>query len=175
VNFCTFIENGSECGRKAENRDLGLCATHNRQRIKSERPAPEQKPRAGLKPGKGFSTGSTLRPISDKQRVREKEKAAAYAIVDADEESRFCVSCGETGGILTHSHVLTDKQWPQHRANPRNILLECQECHTEWEHNKSLAKQKHASWAVKMEIWEELEPRDFQRFKDKFPQLFKNS
>jgi hypothetical protein len=169
-NFCVAVEDGEECGRKAENRELGLCATHNKARRVSERPPPPPKQYKGLKPGKPLSNGSTLRPVSDKQKVKNAAKAAAFKVVDAT-QPHHCVSCGCTE-MLTHSHVLTDKQFEKHEANPRNILLECQDCHNTWEHNKREAKAKHASWALKMEIWEELEPQDFMRFKIKNPALF---
>lgn len=170
-NFCIFIVDGEECGRKSENRDLGLCATHNKARRVADRPAPPAKERKPLKPGKALSSGSTLRPVSDKQKVKNAAKDAAFKIVDAT-QPHHCVSCGESGCALTHSHVLTDKQFEKHEANPRNILLECPECHNTWEHNKRLARATHASWQLKMEIWEELEPQDFMRFKIKNPALF---
>jgi hypothetical protein len=162
--FCTAaVEPGVVCGAKSENRELGLCATHNRARLKSEKPvAPKkvyQMPRAT----------APINPISSKKAVALRAKAKAYAVVDTG--PRVCVSCGCTEQ-LTHSHVLTVGQFPEYEATPENILLECQPCHMVWEHDKHRAAREHASWGRKMAIMEALAPRYFARFQDKFPALF---
>ena len=178
-NFCTAeTEDGQMCGAKSENRDLGLCATHNKARIKAEKPPavpPQRKPlqRVAII-GHVGSTGANLaraviRQVSDKKRVALVAKKQAYAVVDAG--PRVCVSCGTTER-LTHSHVLTVGQFPQHEANPVNILLECAECHTIWEHNKAQAKRIQASWGRKMAIMQQLEPAEFARFQAFNPHLF---
>jgi nitrate/TMAO reductase-like tetraheme cytochrome c subunit len=169
-NYCTAAgPDGQACGRKVENRDLGLCATHNKARRQDERPAPEPKQRKPLQARQGLQSRSTLRPVSDKQKIALAAKKEAYK--EVDKGAQVCCSCGATSQ-LTHSHVLTVKQFPQHAANPSNILLECQDCHTVWEHNKPLAKQLHASWRLKMNIMFWLEPQYFEQFKMKYPELF---
>lgn len=160
---------GEYCGRKTENRDLGLCATHNKARLRAERPAPVPKERKSLTTRQPLNKRAVLAPISAKMKTALADKKKAYAVVDAGPQ--ICCSCGDTNG-LTHSHVLTVGQFPEHRANPANILLECQECHMIWEHNKPLAKATQASWGQKMRIWAALEPQDFSRFQAFNPHLF---
>jgi hypothetical protein len=164
-NFCII----PDCGAKVENRDLGLCATHNKARRVGERPAPEPKQRKPLQARQGLQSRSTLRPVSDKQKTVLAAKKEAYK--EVDKGPRICVSCNCTE-MLTHSHVLTVKQFPKHAANPANILLECQDCHYIWEHDKPLAKQTQPSWAAKMLIMKTLEPQYFEQFKMKYPELF---
>ena len=157
------------CGsNKIENKDAGLCGTCNKARNKAERPAVAPRERKPLTTRQPFANRSTLAPISANMKQALAQKKKAYAVVDAGPQ--VCVSCGDTSN-LTHSHVLTVGQFPQHRANPANILLECMDCHTTWEHNKPLAKATQASWAQKMAIMQQLEPAEFARFQAFNPHL----
>lgn len=168
-NYCVAETETGQCGAKVENRDLGLCATCNKARVKAERSAPVPRTAKPMQRVGIIGHRSALAPISAKMKVALSEKKKAYAVVDAG--PRICCSCGGTDN-LTHSHVLTVGRFPQHRANPANILLECMECHTVWEHDKSAAKRVHASWAQKMAIMEMLEPAEFVRFRAWNPHLF---
>lgn len=154
--FCIFEEGGEQCGRKVENRELGLCATHNKARRVAERPvAPPKvynwKPRAAI-PAVSKGMAATLR-----------EQKKTYAAVDAAEPEQ-CVSCGHGGKGLQHSHVLPKGTFQKHRNNPFNILLECPECHHTWEHHKHDARRLHASWNRKLEIIQALEPKYYTKF-----------
>jgi len=170
MKLCVWeLETGEPCNsNKIENKEFCLCATHNKARIKSENPKESKPARNGLPQSR-----KPIRQVSSKQAVKNAQKAAAYAVVDATNE-HWCVSCGEPN-CLTHSHVLTEKQHEKHRANPENILLECQDCHYIWEHDKRTSCRIHPeSWALKMEIMERLEPQYFQQFKNNYPDLFRN-
>jgi len=151
--FCKF--DGCD-SNKIENRDLGLCASHNLQRRKAERPAVVKVVKPIVK-------------VSAAQAQKHSQQQKAYRVAELEEHC--CVSCGATER-LTHSHILTQKQFPQHANNPANLVLECQECHSEWENNKPLAAAKHASWQRKMNLMRVLEPEYFQQFKQKHSNLF---
>jgi len=170
-SFCKVIgDDGQPCEAKAENRDLSLCATHNKQRIKDERPPPPPKVYKGLQSKAVLSSRSTLRLVSDRQKGQNAAIARAYKVVDA--RPAICVSCGATSG-LTHSHVLTRGKWEAHEDNPENILRECQECHTIWEHNKPQAKLLHASWNQKIDIIKMLEPGYLRELQMKNAELWR--
>lgn len=161
-SFCTAVVDGEECGAKSENKDLGLCATHNKARRKAEQPAPERKvcamPRAT----------APMRPVSAKKAVALRAKAVAYKEVDAT-AAHVCVSCGSCQ-MLTHSHVLPVGNFPEFEATPANILLECQECHMVWEHDKHRAALLHASWSQKMRIIWTLAPWHYSlKFQGVYP------
>jgi hypothetical protein len=152
-----------DCGRKVENRDLGLCATCNKARRVSERPV-------AVKPVYEWKRAAPLAPVSTGHAAVLREKKKAYAVVDK-EQPHHCVSCGGTE-MLTHSHVLPEGNFKRHRNNPDNILLECQKCHQVWEHNKREAHRLHASWDRKMAIIEQLEPQYLELLKNNFPECF---
>lgn len=141
------------CGcTKVENRDLGLCASCNKSRRIGERPVlvKERKP---------------IAPISASRTAALKVRAVAYREVKKRECK--CRACGTTQ-LLTPSHVLTQKQFPQHAANPENIVVLCQRCHELWEHHKAVFRELCPEvWEVKMKIMQELEPAYYQQFKAK--------
>jgi hypothetical protein len=146
------------CGsNKVENRDQGLCATHNKERLRGERPIVE-KERKGL------------RPVSVKQAEQLKERAKGYK--EVLKRPQHCACCGDTR-FLTPSHILSQGQFPQHRANPRNVVILCQIDHHTFEHYKDKFKLMFpAVWEEKMQIMQELEPQEYERFKAKHPTLF---
>lgn len=147
-----------QCGsNKVENRDLSLCSTHNRERIKAERPVQvkERKP---------------IAPISAKRAELLKDRRKAYAEVKKTQNK--CACCGTTYD-LTPSHVLTQKMFPLLSCLPRNVVVLCIEHHSTWEHDKaSFCLHFPEVWNLKMEIMEELAPEYFQQFKQKHSQLF---
>ena len=135
---------------KIEHRELGLCGSCNRARIKAERPVvvKERKP---------------IAKISTKRTAALKVRAVAYREVKL--KQLCCAACG-TRQNLTPSHVLTQKQFPQHRANPRNIVVLCGDrCHPLWEDNKTLFRELCPEvWQLKMSIMQELEPAYYRQF-----------
>lgn len=141
------------CGcTKLENRDLRLCASCNKARIVGERPVlvKERKP---------------IAPISASRTAACKVRAVAYR--EVKKTSTCCRACGTTQR-LTPSHVLTQKQFPQHAANPANIVVLCQRCHDLWEHYKAAFRELCPEvWEAKMKIMQELEPAYYQQFKNK--------
>lgn len=138
------------CGcSKLENRELDLCATHNQERIKAERPVAVKERKA-------------LNPISDKQKAKLKVRANGYREVKKQQDR--CAHCGTTYR-LTPSHVLTQKKFDRHRANPRNIVLLCPLAHDLWENNKTLFRELCPDvWDLKMHIMQELEPAYYLQF-----------
>ena len=161
-----------QCGsNKIENKDLGLCGTCNKARLKAEKPQPVPRERKQLARVAFANTGSTLPQQSAKMKETLKEYRKVKKQIEATRPG-ICVSCGSTFN-LTPSHILTQHQFEKHRNNERNMLVECGECHWTWENDKGMAKQLHASWKLKMQIWEELEPADFMRFKLANPALFR--
>lgn len=70
----------------------------------------------------------------------------------------YCACCGSSYN-LSRSHALTRKQFPQHAANPNNMLVLCIEHHMVFEHNKLVFAQKWpAVWAKKVAMMRALEP-----------------
>lgn len=155
------------CGsNKIENKDAGLCGTCNKARNKAERmPTAAREPKS-LTTRQPFVNRSTLPLISAKMKQALKEKKQAYAVVDAGPQ--ICVSCGDTNN-LTHSHIVPVGQHPELRAVPENIVLECMDCHTIYEHNKPLARRLHASWAHKMAVMQRLAPSYYELLQMKLP------
>jgi hypothetical protein len=140
-----------ECGcNKLENRTLNLCGSCNQARIRAERPevVKEKKP---------------LNPISDKRKAALKKRAEGYREVLKITER--CLGCGTTRN-LTPSHVLTQKKFPLHAANPANIVPLCgDKCHPLWENNKQLFRELCPKvWDLKMHIMQELEPAYYLQF-----------
>jgi ribosomal protein S14 len=76
-----------------------------------------------------------------------------------------CAACGARQG-LSRSHVLTRKQFPQHAANPANLVVLCiHPCHATWEDKKLLFRQLHPQvWALKMAAIRQLEPSYYAFF-----------
>lgn len=106
-----------------------------------------------------------LNPISAARALQLKTRQVAYREVKKTQNA--CACCG-TVYELTPSHVLTQKKFPEHAANPVNIVVLCREHHDEWEHNKaSFCLHFPNIWKVKMNIMQALAPDYFQQFKIK--------
>ncbi|SDZ01802.1 hypothetical protein [Hymenobacter psychrophilus] len=141
------------CGcPKLENRDLGLCATCNRIR----------------RAGEATAVVKERKPLAQVSAVRSaglKNRQVAYKEVKA--EQKRCVACG-TRQRLTPSHVLTQKKFPAHAANPQNIVVLCVNCHDLWENSKAVFRELCPEvWEIKMQIMQALEPAYYQQFKAK--------
>ncbi len=136
---------------KLENRELSLCASCNRVR----------------RAGQTVAVLKERRPLAQVSAVRNemlKGRKAAYTEVKA-EQPQQCAACG-TKRRLTPSHVLTQKQFPQHAINPDNIVILCQDCHTTWEHDKQDFRLTFPDvWALKLTIMQALEPAFCEQFK----------
>lgn len=146
------------CGsNKVENRDLGLCASHNKARLQAEKPvvAKERKP---------------LNPISAKRADRLRDRAKGYK--EVKKRPQRCACCGSPY-FLTPSHVLSQRHFPEFAANPRNVVILCTVDHNTFEHAKEQFKLMFPDvWEEKMKIMQELAPQEFERFKIKHSSLF---
>lgn len=148
---------GEECGANSENKDLGLCATHNRLRRKEEKP-PKEKKVYTLK-----RNTAPIRPVSDKKAIALREKAKAYKVVD--KRGAFCETCGKPSTVvaLSHSHILPVGQFPQFEALPENILLQCygssDSCHDVFENDKYTASKTQRTWPYCVSIMRKLAPQ----------------
>jgi hypothetical protein len=112
------------CGSfKIENKELALCATHNRERRK---PEPEK---AKIKP---------IVKLSPKMRIRLRKKAEMQAEAAKTRNTAYCSTCKQRKQWLTWSHTLSVKQFPHLEADPENNEIECIQCHEMYEHNKPL-------------------------------------
>lgn len=142
-----------KCGsNKIENRDLCLCASCNRLNRASTSAV-------AVKERKSLAQVSPLRSVALKARQ------VAYKEVKKREDK--CACCG-TVYDLTPSHVLTQKKFPDHAADPFNVVVLCAEHHNEWEHDKaSFRKNFPAVWERKMNIMQVLEPAYYEQFKAK--------
>lgn len=139
-----------------EHRGLQLCATCNKIRLAGEK----------------YATVKERKPIAQVSAHRAamlKPRAEAYKQVS--QSAKCCAACG-THRHLTPSHVLTQKQFPQHAANPLNIVVLCQDDHLLWEHSKPIFRDHYPEvWDRKMKIMEALEPLYAEQFKLKHPKL----
>jgi 5-methylcytosine-specific restriction endonuclease McrA len=106
-------------------------------------------------------------PRTTKKQAATRKQVSAACPLDA-----HCTACG-TSQQLTRSHCLTQKQWPQHRANPLNVVTLCVECHNCFEHQKiRFALTWPAVWAEKLRRIRALEPSAYAFIQMKFPSLF---
>lgn len=99
---------------------------------------------------KWMNRGGPLNKVSKSQAKVKQQQAACYAEVKAASSGR-CEGCGGTW-FLTPSHILSQKQFSQHRNNPLNVLILCVNCHSCYEHNKRKFSQEcPAAWALTLE------------------------
>lgn len=120
------------CGSlKVENKDLQLCATHNKERLKAAR---EQD---NPKPVKIYTLKQT--PIKQLSSKTSKRKAAMVATQKKMREKgiRWCETCGCTDSPLSHSHTLPEGEFPELASEQDNMVYECYghsaSCHYIWE------------------------------------------
>jgi hypothetical protein len=134
------------CGSfKIENKELALCATHNRERRK---PEPEK---ANIKP---------IVKLSPKMRIRLRKKAEMQAQALKDRKNTgYCETCQQRKEWLTWSHTLSVKQFPHLEADPENNIIECISCHTMYEHNKPLFSVTYPeAWKKKLAYIKSVHP-----------------
>ncbi|MGI4864177.1 MAG: hypothetical protein ACRYFZ_09670 [Janthinobacterium lividum] len=115
------------------------------------------KSKNGFKPRTtGLARAGRLPQTSEKMRTTIAEKRKAYRVVAAEQDC--CFTCGNPYD-LQNSHILTQKQHPEHRANPRNIVRECPGCHLLWENQKAAyADRWPAPYAAKLDRMQEIKP-----------------
>jgi len=127
---------------------------------------PREEPMAG---GCSLKRSGPLKPRSEKMKVRQAAKNAAYDHVHAAE---WCPACGKPIEC-TPSHALTTKLHQVHEANPAGIFPLCWTCHCIFENNKPKFKELYpAIWSAKMKAMRDLAP-DYFRKKQAFnPDLY---
>lgn len=105
-----------------------------------------------------MNRGGPLAKVSKAKAAANRQQQRAYRVVEAG--ACYCQTCGATGP-LDHSHILTQKAYPQHAANPLNIWLECRfTCHASWENDKQQYATDHPeAFAAKLAIIQQLEPQ----------------
>lgn len=90
----------------------------------------------GFKPRTG-DLGPRRQPLARQSPAAKRQQSAqrrAYAAA-GDVEQDWCTACGKPGAT-DHCHLLTQKQYPQHRNDERNWIRACRRCHELFEHNK---------------------------------------
>lgn len=130
---------------KIENKELSLCATHNREQRKAR---PEK---AKIKP---------IAPISDKmkERIKRKKEAAAEAAKQRN-LTGVCETCMVSRFFVCPSHTLSTKQFRHLEDDPNNIIFECYTCHNMYEHNKPLfAVTYPEAWKAKIKYIKSVHP-----------------
>jgi len=143
------------CGStKIENRDLGLCATSNKARLKAEKEP---------KPKKVYTLKQTpIKQVSTKKAaaIRIKEKAQKEM---RKQNIRYCETCGDPGHRpLSHSHILPVGQFPQFEATIENQLYECygdsDSCHNIYEVGDFLQVYAQSTFSRKVKVMHKLAP-----------------
>jgi len=107
--------------------------------------------------------GGRLAPVSKKQAATRREVSAACPL------GAYCLACG-TSQQLTRSHILTQKQFPRHAANPQNVITLCWADHCIWENEKArFARLYPDVWQEKLRRMQWLEPNYYALFRSKHP------
>jgi len=105
-------------------------------------------------------------------RSTKKQAAIRRHVATACPLGSCCLACGASQQ-LTRSHILTQKQYPRHAANPQNVITLCWTCHCIWENEKGRFAQLFPDvWAEKLRRMQWLEPSHYALFKSKHPSLF---
>lgn len=116
--------------------------------------------------------GPRQQPLARQSPAAKRQQGAqrrAYAAA-GDASQQWCAVCGVTGQRLEHSHLLTQKQHPEHRNNPLNWLKKCAECHALYEHSKRRFQAYYpAAWLLILLRIEKLDPVAFAAFRLKNP------
>jgi hypothetical protein len=140
------------CGNiHIENRDLQLCHSCNKARRKEPK---KQKPR------------KKINQMSQKTARRKREMQQAQKQM-RDLNIRYCQSCGRTDRPISHSHIIPEGAYPQHSANPANMMYECYGdsdcCHDIWERGTIQQKMQMPTWREKINLISLLEPAYLSR------------
>lgn len=107
--------------------------------------------------------GGRLRPVSQEQATTRRQVSAACPL------GLYCLACG-TSQQLTRSHILTQKAFPRHAANPQNVVTLCWADHCIWENEKArFARLYPDVWAEKLRRMKWLEPNYYALFRSKHP------
>lgn len=130
---------------KIENKELSLCATHNRERRKPEPVKDKIKP---------------IVKLSHEMRIRLRKKAEAAARAAKERENYgICETCKVSRMFVAPSHTLSTKQFQHLEAEPDNIVFECFTCHDMYEHNKPLfAVTYPEAWKKKLKYIKSVHP-----------------
>lgn len=101
--------------------------------------------------------------FSEKGRVAKAEvtKMKKGKIEEARENGRlFCEGCLKSKG-LDNSHILSEKNYPQFRAEKENISLLCRDCHNKWENGTIQQKAQLSCFQKDMAYIFRVEPKRF--------------
>ena len=147
IKQCTWDE--EPCDNMCEG-NAPFCGTHNKETRKRAK-AKDAPKKPAYKIPTHSKTGAR----------KEAEKQKAYVIVKAT-QPHCCSNCGTTHD-LTPSHVLPQGQWGTFAADPRNIILDCVECHNWWEHGTLEDCEQLSNWKQRLDIIELLAPIYFFR------------
>jgi hypothetical protein len=124
--------------------------------------------RTPLKPGGSLARTGPLSRRSPGLCATKRAQRKAYK----EAAETCCAACG-TYYQVTPSHCLTQKMFPQHRNDMRNVVWLCWPHHQLWENDKAGFKAAFpAIWQVKLDIMQALEPAYFELFQLKNPTLF---
>lgn len=128
IDFCSECD----CGKKRliVNKHYYLCEIKNKQRLQSQK---QHKIKQNNKVN-----------INNNKKQNSLKKAAQIALYKEIERTRdnICESCGTTQN-LTHSHIIPKSIRSDLGLEITNIIYQCINCHTIWE---------HGSWEQKMKL-----------------------
>lgn len=101
-------------------------------------------------------------PVSDKMKVRQKAKKKVYEQIEEKGRGTFCESCKRTDRLLSRSHILSVKQYPQYEALEENIVIDCYGssdcCHEIYESRDYEKMIKLENWQHRVEVILKLAP-----------------
>ncbi len=143
--YCEWPEG---CTSHKENNRLPYCGTHNHEQRRIDSQGSRQK--------KVY----VIPKRSAKGIKREAEKQKVYKTMTVTE--MVCSACGTTHS-LTPSHILPQGQYGAFAADSRNVVWDCIECHTKWEHGNLSQCEELSNWPQRLDIIEELSPIYFFR------------
>ena len=101
-----------------------------------------------------------------KQSKKGKAKKAAlkvvYQMIDRSRPA-ICEGCGDPNCLpLDHSHLASQKQYPDLACDPRNIKLHGRECHRKW-HGEMPGREEMKDWKANLEYLLEKAPEQYHK------------
>lgn len=112
-----------------------------------------------------------LKQVSVKQQERNERMHATYRLID-DTREPVCEGCGQGGLVLSHSHLLSQKQRGDLAAEADNIRLHCcgssYSCHEVWERADPVELVQMLDLRANLRYIEAQDPKKYRRLMIKF-------
>lgn len=127
IDYCSQCD----CGKKKliVNKHFYLCETKNKERLDSKK-----------QPKNSIKIKSNIKQHSNRKDDKKERLKAVYEEISKNRE-HICESCGSKNN-LTHSHIIPRSRRSDLVFSDENIIYQCINCHTIWEHGDINEKKK---------------------------------